>query len=207
MSSRTNFWHPAILPFEKEPLFTHSLPSATHTDSQTLTYGSTWTLGAWRRCAASHTQGVCPLECWQSREAERGLLGNNGQDICHAWLHSPPLTMEQGEWLVVLFFFGLSFPGTALCSTMVLLSPPCFCQRLTLQTFFCLPFFFLCSKIKQNARNSPSSATSHYHICHTHTHIYACEYQHHIAKLLSISQLISQVTRSLRSPRYCHTLF
>lgn len=90
------------------------------------------------------------MECRQSQEAERGLLGNNGQDICHAWLHSPPLTKEQGEWLVVLFSFGLSFPGTALCSTMALLSPPCFCQRLTLQTcsFCCLPFFFFVHKTK-----------------------------------------------------------
>lgn len=32
---------------------------------------------------------------------------------------------------------------------------------------FLRAFLFLCKKIKQNARISPSSATSHYHICHT----------------------------------------
>lgn len=33
LSSWTNFWHPTILLFEKEPLFSQSLPSTTHTDS------------------------------------------------------------------------------------------------------------------------------------------------------------------------------
>lgn len=78
---------------------------------------------------------------------------------------------SKGEWPVVLFFLGLSFPGTALHSTIVLLSPCCFCHRLT---FFLPAFLFLCRKIKQNWRKlfcDPLLITTF--AAHTNTHMYA----------------------------------
>lgn len=48
------------------------------------------------------------------------------RDICHAWLHSPLLTMGLGDQAVVAFFSLPSFPGTLLALTMGLLSPPRF---------------------------------------------------------------------------------
>lgn len=45
------------------------------------------------------------------------------RDICHAWLHSPSLTMGLGVRPVVAFFSLSSFPGTLLSLTKDLLSP------------------------------------------------------------------------------------
>lgn len=65
------------------------------------------------------------MECpkWE-QEAERRLQGETmARDICHAWLHSPLLTMGLGVRPVVAFFSLPSFPGTLLSLTKDLLSP------------------------------------------------------------------------------------
>lgn len=58
LSSWTNFWHPTILPFEKEPLFTHSLPSTTHRliDTRVWLHTDSGSVAAVR--SGSHSRGV-----------------------------------------------------------------------------------------------------------------------------------------------------
>ncbi len=66
---------------------------------------------------------------WNSRAGAGGRVEAAGEtmvrDICHAWLHSPSLTMDPGDQPVVAFFSLPSFPGTLLSLTIGLLSPPC----------------------------------------------------------------------------------
>lgn len=83
----------------------------------------------WRWGNAATRDEACwrPVS-WNSRaraggreEAAAGVT--MARDICHAWLHSPLLTMGPGDQPVVSFFSLPSFPGTLLSLTMGLLCP------------------------------------------------------------------------------------
>lgn len=67
---------------------------------------------------------------WNSRAGAGGREEAAGvtmaRDICHAWLHSPLLTIGPGDQPVLSFISLPSFPGTLLSLTMGLLSPPRF---------------------------------------------------------------------------------
>lgn len=112
---------------------------------------------------------------WNSRVGAGGREEAAGEtmarDICHAWVHSPSLTMGLGDQPVVTFFSLPSFPGTPLSLTMGLLSPPSF-----LPTFNPLSLLLLLSLVSVSTRkqnivktvtiHSPFSAfVLHYDFC------------------------------------------
>lgn len=91
----------------------------------------------WRRGTQDERRGAWTVShrlaeavSWNSRVGaggrEEAAEETMARDICHAWLHSPSLTIGPGDQPVVAFFSLPSFPGTLLPLTMGLLSPPRF---------------------------------------------------------------------------------
>lgn len=106
----------------------------------------------------SQAEGVS----WNSRAGAGGreevAAETMARDICHAWVHSPSLTMGPGDQPVVAFFSLLSFPGTLRSLTMGLLSPPSF-----LPTFNPLSLLLFLSLVSVSTRkqNIVKTATIH----------------------------------------------
>lgn len=89
----------------------------------------------------THTDGgrLLEFQSW-SRRQRGGCWGNNGRGHLSCVAALPFAYNRLGDQSVVAFFSLPSFPGTLLSLTMGLLSPPSFCQRLTLRV---CSFFFL----------------------------------------------------------------
>lgn len=115
----------------------------------------------------------CLME-FQSRGREEAAGETMARDICHAWLHSPSLTMGLGDQPVVAFFSLPSFPGTLLALTMGLLSPPRFLPTFNPSSLLLFLPLLSASTRKQNIvenvtiHSSPSASVFHYDfwLCH-----------------------------------------
>lgn len=109
---------------------------------------------------------------WNSRAGAGGREEAAGEtmarDICHAWLHSPSLTMDLGDQPVVAFFSLPSFPGTLLSLTMGLLSPPSFLPTFNPSSLLLFLPLVSVSTRKQNlvetatVHSPPYASTLHY---------------------------------------------
>lgn len=108
---------------------------------------------------------------WNSRAGaggrEKAAEETMARDICHAWLHSPLLTIGPGDQPVVAFFSLPSFPGTLLALTMGPLSPPRFLPTFnpsSLLLFCLLSLSPLENKTVETAtiQSPPSTSVFHY---------------------------------------------
>lgn len=109
---------------------------------------------------------------WNSRTGAGGTEEAAGltmaRDICHAWLHSPLLTMGPEDQPVVSFFSLPSFPGTLLSLTIVLLSPPRFLPTFNPSSLLLFLPLLSMSTRKQNkvettaVHSAPSASVFHY---------------------------------------------
>lgn len=109
---------------------------------------------------------------WNSRAGAGGREEAAGvtmaRDICHAWLHSPLLTIGPGDQPVLSFISLPSFPGTLLSLTMGLLSPPRFLPTFNPSKLLLFRPLLSVSARKQNLFETatihlpPSASVCHY---------------------------------------------
>lgn len=152
-------------PLERSPIPTSRVAACTHCLSTAVGNVQRET-----RCVEQHSQAEAIS--WNSRAGAGGQEEAAGvtmaRDICHAWLHSPLLTIGPGDQAVLSFISLPSFPGTLLSLTMGLLSPPRFLPTFNPSKLLLFRPLLSVSARKQNLFETatihlpPSASVCHY---------------------------------------------